>query len=408
MEFSLSLKFGNKFKRGVSDDSNISKESDGPLHFDSMSAMFPGGSSVSLDDAMKFTAVFAAIRLRSESIASLPKSIMRVTDKGNVPAKKHSLHKLLKFRPNGFMNVFSFWEYTNACLDGWGNAYVIIFRLNDGTPGELVPVHPSFVTVVFSNRKKWFRVSGSKYYDGVYHDDDMLHFFALSKDGIKGINPITYNSPAIKTGIAATKFGNEFFEKGGNIKAVLENEKTMDLTHYKAFGQKFNESANYETALLDGGWKYKAVGIAPEAAQMLQTRTFALQDIARIFNLPPHMLSELSRATFSNIEHQDIQFVKYSLRATVKRYETELDAKLLFDNEQGEIETKFNLEGLLRGDMNTRSNFFQKAILSGWMNRNEVRRIEGLEEKDGLDEFLYPSNQFIAEDNENKGGNKNE
>lgn len=404
MELNLNLKFGNPFKRSISEDNKkeIARDSGQNMMFDSMSVINGIGYDIPLSQAMKFTAVFAAMRLRAECIASLPKTLTKRIDTGKVEALEHSIYKLIKYRPNGYQNIFTFWEYTNACLDGWGNAYVLIKRNNSANPVELLPIHPSYVHVTLSKGKKWYRVSGSKWYDGVYSDDDMLHFFSLSVDGIKGVNPILYNSAAIKSGISATAFGNDFFEKGGNIKAVLENDGKMSLPDFKLFQEKFNGNANHETALLDGGWKYKPVGIAPEAAQMLQTRTFALQDIARIFNVPPHLLAELSRATFSNIEHQDIQFIKYSIRATLKRYEVELENKLLFDKELGKYEFKFNIDGFLRGDMKTRSAFYHNAVLDGWLNRNEVREMENRNAVDGLDEYLYPSNQNIAgkEDNE--------
>lgn len=363
--------------------------------FDSMSS-FGNFLEVPLSEAMKFTAVFAAMRLRAENIASMPKTLTRKVNSGKEEAVSHPIYRLLKYEPNSYMNVFSFWEYINACLDGWGNSYVLILRDTNGVPVSLIPIHPSHVTVTLSQRKKWFRVVGTKTENGTYTDEDLLHFFTLSLDGIKGVNPISYNSLSIQAGIASTTFGNEFFSKGGNIKAVLENDKAMSLPDFKLFQQKFNENKNHETALLDGGWKYKAIGIAPEAAQMLQTRTFCIQDIARIFNVPPHMLAELSRSTFSNIEHQDIQFVKYSLRPTIKRYETEIDRKLLFSDEVGIYEMKFNLDGLLRGDMKTRAAFYHYAILDGWLNRNEVRQMEHRNQVDGLDEYLYPSNQNIT------------
>jgi HK97 family phage portal protein len=354
------------------------------------------GYDVNLNTAMKFTAVFAAMRLRAETIASLPKHVVERTTSGRIDAKDHPTYKLLKFRPNNFMNIFSFWEYINACLDGWGNAYVIIFRKRGGVPGELIPVHPSLVTISFLNRKKWYRVVGSKYFDGTYSDDDMLHFFSLSMDGIKGVNPISYNSAAIKSGLSSTSFGNEFFENGGSIKGVFETEQALDIKVYKDLVERLSDLPNYATPILERGLKYKEVGIEPEAAQMLETRTFALQDIARIFNIPPHMIADLSRATFSNIEHQDIQFVKYSIRPTVKRFETELDRKLFFDDEQGRMETKFNLDGMLRGDMKTRAEYYQKAVLSGWMSRNEVRELENMNLAKGLDVFLYPVNQAAS------------
>lgn len=411
MELNFSVKLGNPFKRSISEENQKENVVDGQnLTFDSMSFLKGMGVVIPLSTAMKFTAVFAAMRLRAECVASLPKILTERNETGKIEATNHPVYKLIKYRPNGYMNVFSFWEYTNSCLDGWGNAYVLIKRNSSAVPIELLPIHPSHVHVTLSKGKKWFRVAGSSLYDGVYSDDDMLHYFSLSIDGIKGCNPISYNSAAIQSGIAATSFGNEFFEKGGNIKAVLENDGKMSLPDFKLFQEKFNGNANYETALLDGGWKYKSVGIAPEAAQMLQTRTFALQDIARIFNVPLHLLAELSRATFSNIEHQDIQFIKYSIRPTLKRFEVELENKLLFDKELGRFEFKFNIDGFLRGDMKTRSAFYHNAILDGWLNRNEVREMENRNKVDGLDEYLYPSNQNIAgdekEEEEEKTGKK--
>lgn len=394
MQLNFSLKINNPFKRSISESVPAA---DSGVSYNSMSS-FTGnlGSTISTATAMKFTAVFAAMRLRAESVASLPKMVTEQTPKGRIDAKDHVVYKLLKYKPNGWMNVFSFWEYLNACLDGWGNSYCVITRSNNGNPAELIPIHPSLVFVTFSNGRKWFRVSGSKHFDGVYSDDDMLHFFSLSLDGISGINPISYNAAAIKSGIAATAFGNEFFDKGGNIKGVMETDKTLTGTDYKNMMEHLSSYGNYDTPILEGGLKYRAIGIDPQAAQMLETRTFALQDIARIFNIPPHLIADLSRSTFSNIEHQDIQFVKYSIRPAVKRFETELDRKLLFDDELGIIETKFNLDGLLRGDMKTRAEFYNRGIQSGWLSRNEVREMENRNKIDGLDELLYPANMNVV------------
>ena len=134
---------------------------------------------------------------------------------------------------------------------------------------------------------------------------------------------------------------------------------------------------------------------------MIESKTLSIQDVARIFMVPPHLLGDLSRSTFSNIEHQDIEFVKHYVRPTVKMYEQEIDRKLLFEDERNKIESKFNLDGLLRGDMSARAEYYQKAVLSGWMSRNEVRQMEYLNPIAGLDEMLYPGN-------ENKINDKNE
>lgn len=370
--------------------------------FDSLTGSLPSSSlsklawGMSQERAMRFTAVYAAIRLRSNTLASLPKSVFDLSGKGRSTATDHPVYRLIKYHPNHYQSVFTFWNFVNICLDGWGNAFVVIFRSKDATPESLIPVHPKNVMVQVENRKKYYKVFGTKYYDRVYSDDEMLHFFNYSIDGgISGIDPISYNAEAIATGIGSQQFGNEYFESRGNIKAVIETDQNWNPKLAKQFLDNFEESKKSGNPVLTGGAKWKTVTISPEAAQMLETRTFALQDICRIFMVPPHLMGDLSRSTFSNIEHQDIEFVKHYIRPTVKMFEHELDRKLFFDDERGKLEIKFNLDGLLRGDQITRSEFYQKAVLSGWMSRNEVREMENLNPIDGLDDLLYPGNEVV-------------
>lgn len=342
---------------------------------------------VNNDTALKFTAVFSAIRLRSENIASLPKRVFKETSNGKVADLKHPASIVMRKCPNGYMNVFTFWEYLNACLDGWGNAYTIIESDGLGYPVALHPIHPKDVNVVFKDKEKYFRVSTSGF-SGTYLDSEICHFFSLSNDGISGINPISYNADAIGLGISATKFGKDFFESGGNIKAVMESERPVDDTIFNRLKEQVQ--SNHGTVILEDGIKYKTVGIAPEAAQMLQTKLFSIQDIARIFNVPPHMLADLSHANYSTVEQQNILFGQYSMRPTVKLYEVELERKLFLDTEDYSV--KFDLKGLMRGDSQARSNYYNTMLSNGVMNRNEVRVEEGYERVDGLDEFLVALN----------------
>ena len=250
---------------------------------------------------------------------------------------------------------------------------------------------------------KYYKISGNDGLQGVYNDTEICHFMLFSIDGVKGINPIVYNAEAIGNGMAATRFGTEFFEKGGNIKSVLETDGSLGDKEYNNFMRHYTESAkNFETPLLEYGIKLKQLGISPEAAQMLQTKAFSIQDIARIFSLPPHMLADLSRSTFSNIEHQDIQFVQYSLRPSVKRFEYQLENKLFFEGESDTYHIKFDLNGLLRGDMASRGAFYHNGIQDGWLNRNEVRNMEGLNREDGLEKFMYPANLNVVGETINK------
>lgn len=371
--------------------------------FDSLQSGLPsfqmGGSlsqRITQESAMRFTAAYAAIRLRSNTLASLPKTVYDLTGRGYNDAVSHPVYRLLKYRPNRYQDVFSFWNYVNTCLDGWGNAYVLIKREADATPRSLLPVHPRLVQVVMIDDHKYYKVVGSKSHDGLYPDENVLHFYNYTLDGLQGVDPIRYNADAIASGIGSQQFGNEFFESKGNIKAVLETEQAWNEKTAKTFLSNFESSKNSGNPVLTHGVKWKTINISPEAAQMLQTRTFALQDICRIFMVPPHLLGDLSRSTFSNIEHQDIEFVKHYIRPTVKMYETELDRKLFFEDEWGKLEVKFNLDGLLRGDMAARSAYYHTMVLDGCMSRNEVRIKEHLNPIEGLDKMMYPANEMIV------------
>lgn len=211
------------------------------------------------------------------------------------------------------------------------------------------------------------------------------------------MNPVIYNALALGKSLATEKFASEFYERGGNLKAVLETEGHLGDEEFNAFMTHFKKSArNFETPLLEYGVKYKQLSVNPVAAALIQSETLSIQDVCRIINIPPHMVAELSHATFSNIEHQTIQFVQYSLRPTVKRLEDELERKLFTESEQEVYSVKFSLDGLLRGDTQARSSYYHNAILDGYMSRNEVREMEGLQHKDGLDDMLYPLNTGVV------------
>ena len=361
----------------------------------------PFGVAVTNQAALKVTALYAGIRIRSENIASFPKYVKRRSNEGLVDAFEHPAYKVINIRPNSYTNKFDFWNCINTWLDGWGNAYAIIERDGSGAPVALHQVHPSCVDITLVNGKKWYRVSMRdprlSYLNGTYPDYKMLHFMLVTLDGIKGVNPVIYNALALGKSLATEKFASEFYEKGGNIKAVLETEGHMDDDTYMAFMRHFRDSArNFDTPLLEYGIKYKQLSVNPVAAALIQSETLSIQDVCRIINIPPHMVAELSHATFSNIEHQTIQFVQYSLRPTVKRLEDELERKLFFEDEQDVYSVKFGLDGLLRGDTQARSSYYHNAILDGYMSRNEVRELEGLQRKEGLDDMLYPLNTGVV------------
>ena len=362
------------------------------------------GVTVDNGAAMKLTAFFAGIRLISENIASLPKLVKVDTFRSSTVDRQHAANLVLH-HPNEYTNAMSFWMTIVAWLKGWGNAYAYIKRDRTGKPIALHQIHPSCVQVKISNGRKWYKVTIAdpdfKFLEGTHSDENMLHFMELSLDGIIGVNTVIYNAIALGKSLATEKFAGEFFRKGGNIKAVLETDNNLGDDAYNKFMEHFAAASNFETPLLEYGIKYKPLSVNPVAAPLIQSETMSIQDIARILNIPPHMIAELSHATFSNVEQQTIQFVQYSLRPVVRKIEVELENKLLFDSEKEDISIKFSLDGLLRGDTQARSAFYHNAILDGYMTRNEVRSLEGLEHAPGLDEFLVPLNVATVDENGN-------
>lgn len=354
------------------------------------------GVTVNTDAALRFTAVYAAIKILAENIAALPKSVKKKTADGCEDAYDHDVYQLLCVQPNKYTDIFTFWFTMISNLEGKGNAYAIIER-KAGRPVALHQVGNDFVSVSFVNGEKIFVVKHPdpdfSFLNGTYLDQDFIHIMLFSRDGLKGIDPITYNAASIGRGIATQKFSADFYQRGGQIKGTLETDGALDDDTYENFMRHYNSSAqNFETPLLEYGIKYKSIGITPIAAQLIQSETLSIQDIARIFSIPPHLLAEMSHATFSNIEQQNIFFGAYSLRPICKRIEQQLEAKLFMSTERGRYSIKFDLKGMMRGDDAARSAYYRSGIEAGWMTPNEARGYEGLKKLPGLDNPRMPLN----------------
>ena len=364
------------------------------------------GVVVDEDTALRFTAVYAAIKLLSENIASLPKSVKVMTAYGFEDADNHPVSRILRMAPNGYMDPFTMWFTGIARLLGKGNLYAVIERGSDGRPKALHPLDPDWVNVLFDNGVKGYKVEclqpAFKWLNGTYLEQDMIHVMLFTRDGLVGIDPIAYNAAAIGRGIAANKFSADFYRRGGQIKGVLEMEGSLGDEAYDNFMRHYGAAAdNFEVPLLEYGIKYKDVGISPVAAQLLQTETLSIDDIARIFCIPPHLLAELSHATFSNIEQQNIFFGEFSLRPICKRIEVQLENKLFSEKERGKYSIKFDLKGLMRGDAVARANYYTSGINAGWMTPNEARRLEEMRALPGLDSPRMPMN-FVQIDEDGK------
>jgi len=333
--------------------------------------------SVTPTSAMKFTGVLAAVSLRSQLLASFPLNIYKLSNDYRTSIPDDPLYKLLAYQPNPYMNAPTFWRLMNTHLDLWGNAYAFISRYGGKAIG-LTPIPPSNVEVEIEGGKLFYKVSdtGDSKLDKSHSPDKFLHFKDISFDGYVGMSRITQAKKAIELGLQAQEFGLDFFRKGGSAKGIIETDGQMDPAGFKNFKKYWDENANQGTPILDMGKKYKQLTIPPEDAQFLESRQFQIQDIARIFNVPPHLLMDHSRATFSNIEQANLEFLTFSLRPMVKGYEAELEVKLLGDD-LGKKSIRFNMDGILRGDTASRAAYLAAMKASELYTTNELRKWNG-------------------------------
>ena len=229
---------------------------------------------------------------------------------------------------------------------------------------------------------------------------DVLHIPGLGFDGLVGYSPIAMAKNAIGLAIATEEYGAKFFANGATPGGLLEYpgvvkdpERVRD-----SWNRGFSGSQNAgKVAILEEGMKYTPISIAPEQAQFLETRKFQINEIARIFRVPPHMVGDLEKSSFSNIEQQSLEFVKYTLDPWVVRWEQSLSRALFTPDEKTCYFFKFNLEGLLRGDYQSRMNGYATARQNGWMSANDIRELENLDripEEDGGDLYLVNGNML--------------
>lgn len=352
------------------------------------------GVSVNEKQALKYTAVFSCVRVLSETLAHLPLNVHLRTDKGSDIARAHPLQTLLHDAPNDEMTSFVWREALQGHVSTWGNGYSYIERNGLGRPVSLVPLLPDVTWAERKNgRKQIVTIINGK--EIVLDARDVLHIPGLGFDGLSGYSPIKMAREAIGLGIAATEFGAKFFGGGAALSGVLEHPgKLKDAGRVREhFGNVYGGLNNsFKTAVLEEGMKYNRIGIPPEDAQFLETRKYQRTEIASIYRMPLHLIGDLENATFSNIEQQDIGFLKHTMLPWFVRWEQELNRKLLTAEERTKYFIKFNVSGMLRGDQKSRYDAYHLAITDGWMSRNEARGFEDMNQEDGLDEFLTQMN----------------
>lgn len=356
------------------------------------------GKSVNEKTALQTTAVYACVRILAETIALLPLHTYRTSPNGKEKAATHPLYYLLHSEPNPEMTSFVFRETLMGHLLLWGNAYAQIIRNGRGTVMALYPLLPNKMLV---NRTD----QGILYYqyekDGQTYflsSQDVLHIPGLGFDGLIGYSPIGMAKNAIGMAIATEEYGAKFFANGANPGGVLEHPGVVkDPARVRdSWNAVYQGSGNaHRVAVLEEGMKFQSIGIPPEQAQFLETRKFQLNEIARIFRIPPHMIGDLEKSSFSNIEQQSLEFVMYTLDPWVVRWEQAMQRALLSEGEKRQYFVKFNVDGLLRGDYQSRMNGYAVGRQNGWLSSNDIRELENLNRistEEGGDLYLINGN----------------
>ncbi len=376
-------------------------------------AFYMGGTTsgkvVTERSAMQMTAVYSCVRILAEAVAGLPLHLYRYReDGGKEKAIDHPLYLLLHDEPNPEMSSFVFRETLMTHLLLWGNAYAQIIRNGKGEVVALYPLMPNKMSVdrdadgrlyyTYQRSSEEAQIAeGSKV---ILSPKDVLHIPGLGFDGLVGYSPIAMAKNAIGLAIATEEYGSKFFANGATPSGILEYPGTVkDPEKVRdSWTRGFSGSGNaHKVAVLEEGMKYTPISISPEQAQFLETRKFQINEIARIFRVPPHMVGDLDKSSFSNIEQQSLEFVKYTLDPWVVRWEQSIQRTLLQDEEKTRYFVKFNLEGLLRGDYQSRMNGYATARQNGWMSANDIRELENLDRippESGGDLYLINGNML--------------
>ena len=358
---------------------------------------------------MQMTAVYSCVRILAEAIAGLPLHLYRYTDSGGKEkATDHPLYLLLHDEPNPEMSSFVFRETLMTHLLLWGNAYAQIIRNGKGEVMALYPLMPNKMSVERDENGQLYYTYTRSAEEAktaetgrvILLPKDVLHIPGLGFDGLVGYSPIAMAKNAIGLAIATEEYGAKFFANGAAPSGVLEHPGTIKDPQRvrEAWQSQFGGSSNSgKIAVLEEGMKYTPISISPEQAQFLETRKFQINEIARIFRVPPHMVGDLEKSSFSNIEQQSLEFVKYTLDPWVVRWEQSIARSLLSENEKKQYFVKFNLEGLLRGDYASRMHGYATARQNGWMSANDIRELENLDRipaEEGGDLYLINGNML--------------
>jgi HK97 family phage portal protein len=369
------------------------------------------GQYVGPETAMQLSCYFAAIRNISEDVAKVPLiTYRRLSPRGKARATDHPIYTLLHDSPNPEMGSMAFREALNQAALGWGNGYAHIRRNRKGLAEALYPIHPSRVEIKRDKKTRglFYKVNsdpGALARDipqaVAYEPSEIFHVHGLGSDGLQGYSVARLAAESLGLGLSMQEWAARFFGQGTTTSGIVTHPEKISDEAYKRLSEEWKEARAglpnaWKTMILEEGMEWKPIAIPPEDSQLLQSRRFTVEEMARWFRIPPHKLQHLDRATFNNIESLNIQYVGDSLHPWMARWEEEILRKLL--NSNPEMFAEHLVVGLLRGDEKSRSTFYAKMFAIGTMSQNDIRDAENQNPIDDGDVYYVPSNLTRSED----------
>jgi HK97 family phage portal protein len=390
-----------------------------PLTPHELEAMVTGGRgsatglSVSPESAARFGAVFACVRVLAESVGQLPLRLLEKQGKSKSEALNHPLWPLLYDAPNEAMTSQEFWEWAVASLALRGNVYAFVNRLPNGLIYELLPLDARWVVVQKDAKQDPFyvvQIPTGFYADGTgggvttlstpirLRPDQVLHIKLMSLNGgITGASVIEQARESVALGMALEKHGARFFKNGAAPGGVLKTDQVLDDDTYDALEESWADTHGgidnaHRIAILEAGLSWQQVGMPLKDAQFLEGRKYQRSEIAGLFRVPPHLIGDLERATFSNIEQQGLDFVMHGLQPLLTRIEKRVTLQLLKPEERSRYVPRFQVRALVRGDMQARGAFYDSMVRNGAYSPNDIREDEDMNPREGGDIYLTPMN----------------
>lgn len=373
------------------------------------------GMKINDETAFQISAFWDCIKILSEDVATLPLFLYKKLEKGKIKAENHSLYEILNSQPNEEMLSINLLEMLMVNILLWGNAYIHKIYNKAGEIIELWPLYSKYMEIKRDKNNNLFYRYTEPGNEKDFNKDNLINITGLTMDGITGLSILKYARESLGLTMATEKFGSAFFGNGTKPSGVLElpdNGRCKDKDAVRAEWNKLYQGVENSNriAILDYGMKYKPVGIPPEDAQFLQTRQYQIPEICRWFRMPPHKVADLSNATFSNIEHQGIEYVSNTLRPWLVRIEKTLSRGLLNQKEKKKFFIQFNVDALLRGDFTTRMEGYAKARQNGWLNADDIREFEDMNpmpDGAGGEKYLVNGNMVPIDEATNKKGGDN-